>query len=77
MDTLGGVLADLGMGEVEALDPSRRGAADISFVAADVEASMAGLFGWFLAHLPVNHCQGLLWPSDDLRRFLYGLMKQC
>ena len=36
------------MGQVEALDPSQRGAADISFVAADVEASMAGLgpVGW-------------------------------
>jgi glutamate carboxypeptidase len=48
MATLGEVLEDLGMGRVEALDPSRRGAADISFVAADVEASMAGLgpVGW-------------------------------
>ena len=48
MATLGEVLEDLDLGRVEALDPSRRGAADISFVAADVEASMAGLgpVGW-------------------------------
>ena len=42
------VLRDLDYGEVEALDPSERGAADISFVAADVEASLAGMgpVGW-------------------------------
>ena len=48
MRQLGEVLRDLGMGEVEALDPSERGAADISFVAADVEAGLAGMgpVGW-------------------------------
>lgn len=48
MEVLGQVLRDLGMGEVEALDPSERGAADISFVAADVEAGLAGMgpVGW-------------------------------
>ncbi len=48
METLGEVLHDLGMGEVESLDPSERGAADISFVAADVEAGLAGMgpVGW-------------------------------
>ena len=48
METLGDVLRDLGMGEVESLDPSERGAADISFVASDVEASSAGMgpVGW-------------------------------
>lgn len=48
MEILGGVTHDLGFGEVEALDPSQRGAADISFVAADVEAGLAGMgpLGW-------------------------------
>lgn len=48
METLGEVLRDLGMGAVESLDPSERGAADISFVAGDVEASSAGMgpVGW-------------------------------
>ena len=48
MEVLGGVTRDLGFGEVEALDPSQRGAADISFVAADVEAGLAGMgpLGW-------------------------------
>ncbi len=48
METLGEVLRDLGMGVVESLDPSERGAADISFVAGDVEASSAGMgpVGW-------------------------------
>lgn len=48
METLGEVLRDLGMGEVESLDPSERGAADISFVASDVEAGLAGMgpVGW-------------------------------
>lgn len=43
-----GVTRDLGFGELEILDPSQRGAADISFVAADVEGSLAGLgpVGW-------------------------------
>ncbi len=43
MKQLGEVLAELDFGEVEALDPSKRGAADISFVAGDVEAALAGL----------------------------------
>lgn len=48
METLGEVLRDLGMGEVESLDPSERGAADISFVASHVEAGLAGMgpVGW-------------------------------
>ncbi len=48
MEMLGEVLEDLGMGRVESLDPSERGAADISFVANDVEASLAGMgpVGW-------------------------------
>lgn len=33
----------LGYGELEALDPSKRGAADISFVAPHVDASLAGM----------------------------------
>ncbi|MGB5174045.1 MAG: M20/M25/M40 family metallo-hydrolase [Thermoanaerobaculia bacterium] len=37
------VSRDLGFGELELLDPGERGAADISFVAADVEAGLAGL----------------------------------
>jgi glutamate carboxypeptidase len=39
---------DLGFGELEVLDPAERGAADISFVSADVEAGLAGLgpIGW-------------------------------
>lgn len=43
-----GVSRDLGFGDLEILDPGQRGAADISFVAADVEASLAGLgvVGW-------------------------------
>jgi len=42
------VSRDLGFGELEVLDPGERGAADISFVAADVEAGLAGLgaVGW-------------------------------
>lgn len=42
------VSRDLGFGELEILDPGQRGAADISFVAADVEAGLAGLgpVGW-------------------------------
>jgi glutamate carboxypeptidase len=48
MQEMGKVSQDLGMGKVEPLDPSERGAADISFVAADVEASLAGMgpVGW-------------------------------
>jgi glutamate carboxypeptidase len=39
---------DLGYGDIEALPPSARGAADISFVANDVEAAIDGLgpVGW-------------------------------
>ncbi len=42
------VSRDLDFGELEILDPGERGAADISFVAADVEAGLAGLgpVGW-------------------------------
>jgi glutamate carboxypeptidase len=45
---MGKVSEDLGIGKVEPLDPSERGAADISFVASDVEASLAGMgpVGW-------------------------------
>lgn len=43
------VSLDLGFGSLEPLDPSQRGAADISFVAADVQGSLAGLgpVGWY------------------------------
>jgi glutamate carboxypeptidase len=37
------VSTDLGFGPVEAVDPSRRGAADISFVNAEVHAALDGL----------------------------------
>ena len=37
------VSLDLGLGPVEAVDPSRRGAADISFVNAEVHAALDGL----------------------------------
>jgi glutamate carboxypeptidase len=37
------VSGDLGLGPVEAVDPSRRGAADISFINADVHAALDGL----------------------------------
>jgi len=37
------VARDLGQGAVEAVDPAERGAADISFVAADVGAALDGL----------------------------------
>ncbi len=40
---LDAVSRDLGMGPVEAFDPGRRGAADISFVASRVEAGLDGL----------------------------------
>jgi glutamate carboxypeptidase len=42
------VSRDLGFGDLEILDPGQRGAADISFVASHVEASLAGLgvVGW-------------------------------
>lgn len=41
--TLDRVSRDLGIGPVEAVDPGRRGAADVSFVAPVVEASLDGL----------------------------------
>jgi glutamate carboxypeptidase len=41
--TLSQVNQDLGRGPMEPLDPSRRGAADISFAAPHVEAALAGL----------------------------------
>jgi glutamate carboxypeptidase len=37
------VSMDLGLGPVEAVDPSRRGAADVSFINADVHAALDGL----------------------------------
>ena len=43
MEILSDVNRDLGYGEVTALDPGRRGAADISFVGETVEAALAGL----------------------------------
>jgi glutamate carboxypeptidase len=43
MGHLSQVNLDLGYGEVTALDPGLRGAADISFVSGTVEASLAGL----------------------------------
>jgi glutamate carboxypeptidase len=43
LERLNRVSADLGLGPVEAVDPSRRGAADISFVNAEVYAALDGL----------------------------------
>lgn len=43
LEVLGGVSVDLGHGPVVAFDPGRRGAADISFVAALVDAGLDGL----------------------------------
>jgi len=40
---LNAVNADLGLARMEALDPLKRGAADISFVAPDVEGGINGL----------------------------------
>jgi glutamate carboxypeptidase len=48
LEQLSVVSRDLGFGSIEALDPGLRGAADVSFVAADVEAALDGLgpVGW-------------------------------
>ena len=43
LDKLESVNVDLGYGKLEPLDPGKRGAADISFVAPHVDASLAGL----------------------------------
>jgi glutamate carboxypeptidase len=43
LERLNRVSADLGLGPVEAVDPSRRGAADISFVNGEVYAALDGL----------------------------------
>jgi glutamate carboxypeptidase len=43
LDRLRAVSRDLGFGPVEAVDPAARGAADISFVSAEVEAALDGL----------------------------------
>ena len=43
LEQLSKVSNDLGQGPVEAYDPGRRGAADISFAAAHVEAALGGL----------------------------------
>jgi glutamate carboxypeptidase len=43
LQRLNQVSLDLGLGPVEAVDPSRRGAADISFVNAEVYAALDGL----------------------------------
>lgn len=43
LDQMEAVNLALGYGELEALDPSKRGAADISFVAPHVDASLAGM----------------------------------
>ena len=43
LDKLESVNMDLGYGELEPLDPGKRGAADISFVAPHVDASLAGM----------------------------------
>ncbi len=43
LERLDRVSRDLGFGAVEAVDPGRRGAADVSFVAPIVEASLDGL----------------------------------
>lgn len=49
LERLEQVSQDLGFGPIEALDPSERGAADISFVAAQVKGSLDGLgpVGWY------------------------------
>ena len=43
LDKLESVNMDLGYGQLEPLDPGERGAADISFVAPHVDASLAGM----------------------------------
>jgi glutamate carboxypeptidase len=43
LDKLESVNEDLGYGKLEPLDPGKRGAADISFVAPHVDASLAGM----------------------------------
>ena len=43
LDKFESVNIDLGYGQLEPLDPSKRGAADISFVAPHVDASLAGM----------------------------------
>ena len=43
LDKLESVNMDLGYGKLEPLDPGKRGAADISFVAPHVDASLAGM----------------------------------
>ena len=43
LDELESVNMDLGYGELKPLDPGKRGAADISFVAPHVDASLAGM----------------------------------
>ena len=43
LDKLESVNVDLGYGKLEPLDPGKRGAADISFVAPHVDASLAGM----------------------------------
>ncbi|MBO6793584.1 MAG: M20/M25/M40 family metallo-hydrolase [Balneolaceae bacterium] len=43
LDVLSGVSEDMGIGPVEAFDPGRRGAADISFVANYIEGGLDGL----------------------------------
>jgi glutamate carboxypeptidase len=42
-ETLDQVSSDMGFGPIEAIDPGRRGAADISFAAPHVDAALAGL----------------------------------
>jgi glutamate carboxypeptidase len=43
LDKMEAVNLALGYGKLEPLDPSKRGAADISFVAPHVDASLAGM----------------------------------
>jgi glutamate carboxypeptidase len=43
LDKLESVNMDLGYGQLDPLDPGERGAADISFVAPHVDASLAGM----------------------------------
>ena len=43
LDKFESVNVDLGYGSLEPLDPGKRGAADISFVAPHVDASLAGM----------------------------------
>lgn len=63
LDALNGVNRDLGLAEMPALDPLKRGAGDISFVAADVDG-LAGLG----PHSTGDHAPGETVDLDSIRR---------